>query len=116
MSMLLTHNFAAQTALGELNKNTSQVGKMLAKIATGEKVTGAKDNAAAYAISERMREKIRTLEQDTQNVQNGASLLKVASGGVERIVDELRTIKELAISAANDTNTAEDRATMPFRH
>ena len=112
MSMLLTHNFAAQTALGELNKNTSQVGKMLAKIATGEKVTGAKDNAAAYAISERMREKIRTLEQDTQNVQNGASLLKVASGGVERIVDELRTIKELAISAANDTNTAEDRATI----
>ena len=105
MSMLLTHNFAAQTALGELNKNTSQVGKMLAKIATGEKVTGAKDNAAAYAISERMREKIRTLEQDTQNVQNGASLLKVASGGVERIVDELRTIKELAI-------TAEDRATI----
>ena len=110
MSMMINHNFSAQLALGELNKNVSQVGSMLAKVSSGQKVTGAKDDASAYSISEKMREKIRSLMQDSQNVQNGASLIKVASGGVERIIDELRSLKELAINAANDTNTDEDRA------
>lgn len=110
MAMIVTNNFAAQAALSELNKNNSQLGNILAKIASGEKITGAKDNAAAYAVSERMREKIRTLTQDSQNVQNGSALIKIASGGVENIVDELRSLKQLAINAANDTNTDDDRA------
>ena len=96
MSMMINHNFSAQLALGELNKNVSQVGSMLAKVSSGQKVTGAKDDASAYSISEKMREKIRSLMQDSQNVQNGASLIKVASGGVERIIDELRSLKELS--------------------
>ena len=110
MAMIVANNLVAQATLGELNKNNSQVGNILSKIASGEKVPNAKENGAAYSISERMREKIRTLTQDSQNVQNGTSLLKVASGGVENIVDELRSLKELAINAANDTNTDEDRA------
>lgn len=110
MAMIVTNNFAAQAALGELNKNNSQVGKLLEKISSGEKVPTAKENAAAYAISERMREKLRTLTQDTQNVQNGSALLRVPSGGVDNIVDELRSLKELAVNAANDTNTDDDRA------
>ena len=59
-----------------------------------------------------MRSKIRALEQDVQNVQNGSSLLKTALGGIQSIVDELRELKELAIDAANDSNTDEDRRIM----
>jgi flagellin-like hook-associated protein FlgL len=44
------------------------------------------------------------------NVKNGRSLLKVAAGGIDSIVDELRNLKELALNAANDSNTDEDRA------
>ena len=56
-----------------------------------------------------MREQLRSLEQDIQNVQNGSSMLKTAHGGIENIVDELRSLKELSINAANDSNTDEDR-------
>ena len=79
MSMVVKNNVAAQMVLGELNKNSSILKKSLEKISSGEKIKSAKDNASNYAISEKMREQIRSLEQDSQNVQNGSSLLKVAS-------------------------------------
>ena len=112
MSMTILNNSATVITLGELNKNIVQVGKSLAKISKGQKINSAGDDASAYGISEQMRAKIRALEQDVQNVQNGSSMLKTALGGIQNIVDELRELKELAIDAANDSNTDADRAVM----
>ena len=110
MAMTLLNNTAAMMTLGELNKNITKVGKSLAKVSTGQRITGASEDSASFAISEKMREQIRSLEQDIQNVQNGSAMLKTAHGGIQNIVDELRSLKELAINAANDSNTDEDRA------
>ncbi len=112
MSMTVLNNIAAQLALGELNRNGDKLGKALSKVSTGQKIIGAKDDASAYSISEQMRSKIRALEQDVRNVQNGSAMLKTASGGIENIVEELRELKELAINAANDHNTDDDRRIM----
>ena len=95
--------------LGQLNKNINKVGKSLSKISTGQRIVSARDNASDYGISEQMRVQIRALEQDMQNVQNGSSMLKTAFGGINDIVEELRSLKELAINAANDSNSDEDR-------
>lgn len=110
--MTILNNSATALSLGELNKNINKLGKALAKVSTGQRITGASDDSASFAISEKMREQIRSLEQDIQNVQNGSSMLKTAHGGIENIVDELRSLKELAINAANDSNTDADRAIM----
>ena len=112
MSLVVKNNLPAQLALGELNKNVNKVGVLLGKIANGQKINSAKDDAGQFAISEKMREQIRTMLQDNQNVQNGSSMLKVAEGGVNNIVEELRNLKELAINSANDTNTNVDRLTI----
>lgn len=112
MAMTILNNSATIMTLGELNKNITKVGKSLTKVATGQKINSAGDDSASFGISEKMRAKIRDLEQDVQNVQNGSSLLQTALGGIQNIVDELRELKELAIDAANDTNTDEDRAIM----
>ena len=110
--MVVSHNASAQLALIEFNKNNDKLRKSLDKVSTGQKIFSAKDDSSAYSISEKMREQIRTLGQDRQNVQNGSSLLKIAAGGIESIIEELRTLKELAIKSANDTNTDLDRATI----
>ena len=81
MALKINYNASAKLSLGELNKNESLVGNLLSQVASGEKVTGAKDDSAAYAVSERMRVKLRALRQDEQNVQNAASLLSTARGG-----------------------------------
>lgn len=110
MAMVVQHNIAAQMALGELNKNNDKLRKSLEKVSNGQKINSAKDDASGYVISEKMREMVRTLEQDNRNVQNGSALVKTAEGGINNIVDELRNLKELAINSANDTNTYQDRA------
>ena len=79
------------------------------KITSGQRITSAKDGASDYAISEDMKVKIRALGQDVKNVQNGCALLKTAMGGVDNIIDELRTLKELALNSCNDHNTDVDR-------
>ena len=112
MAMTILNNSATIMTLGELNKNITKVGKELSKVATGQKINSAGDDSASFAISEQMRAKIRGLEQDVQNVQNSSSLLQTAFGGIQSIVDELRELKELAIDAANDSNSDEDRAIM----
>ena len=109
MAMSLLNNSATMMSLGELNKNITKVGKALAKISSGQRIVGASDDTATFAISEKMREQIRSLEQDMQNVQNGSALFRIAHNGIEKIVEELRSLKELAINAANDSNTDKDR-------
>ncbi|WP_288312386.1 flagellin, partial [uncultured Selenomonas sp.] len=59
-----------------------------------------------------MRVQIRGLDQANQNTQNGSSMMKVAEGAVSSTVDILKTLKEKAINAANDTNTDSDRQTI----
>jgi flagellin len=112
MAMSVYYNGMAANALTSLNKNSRQVAKSLQKVSSGLKVTGASDGAAEYAISEKMRVQIRSLGQANTNAENGISLLKVAGGAMDSTVDILRTLKEKAIDAANDSNTNGDRAIM----
>ena len=77
------------------------------------KINGAKDDASGYAISERMRVQIRSLDQANQNAQNGNAMLKTAEGAVSSTIEILKSLKEKAINAANDTNNTEtDRTTI----
>ena len=112
MAMVVKNNMSAISTLNTLNKNSSALSKSLAKVSSGMKINSAADDASGYAISERMRVQIRSLDQDNQNTQNGSSMMKVAEGAVSSTVDILKTLKEKVINAANDSNTDADRATI----
>ena len=112
MPMSIRNNNAANMVLGEWKKNDKSLAKDLKKAASGMKLNSAEDDASGYSISEKMRTQLRSLNQDIMNSQTGASLMHVAEGGIQNIVDELRSLKELAINAANDHNTDADRATL----
>ena len=110
--MVVKNNLSAKNTLNQLDKNDKATAKSLKKLASGMKINSAGDDASGLSISERMAVQIRSLDQDNQNSQNGVSMLKTAEGAVSSTVDILRTLKEKAINAANDTNTDADRATM----
>ncbi len=112
MAMVVKNNMSAINTLNTLNKNSSALSKSLQKVSSGMKINGAADDASGYAISERMRVQIRSLDQANQNTQNGSSMMKVAEGAVSSTVDILKTLKEKAVNAANDTNTDSDRQTI----
>lgn len=109
MSMHIKNNMDSLRIQNILTANTKKTQSQLGKIASGLKINGAADDASGYAISEGMRVQIRALSQAEQNTQNGTSMMKVAEGAVSSTVDIIRTMKEKAIDAANDTNTDADR-------
>ena len=112
MAMVVKNNMTAINTLNTLNKNSSALSKSLQKVSSGMKINSAADDASGYAISERMRVQIRSLDQANSNAQNGGSMMKVAEGAVSSTVEILKTLKEKAVNAANDTNTDADRQTI----
>ena len=112
MALVVKNNMSALNTLNIMNQNNSALSKSLQKVSSGMKINSAADNPAGYAISERMRVQIRSLDQDNQNAQNGQNMLKTAEGAVSSTVDILKTLKEKVLDAANDTNTTYDRQTI----
>ena len=112
MSTVIRNNLSALRTYNIMNANHSRAQKTLTRVATGEKINSAQDDSSAYSISERMRGRIRSLEQAHRNTQNGSSMLRTAEGAVADILELVKTLKEKAINSANDANTAEDRKTL----
>ncbi len=110
MAMVVKNNMSAINTLNVLGRNSKELAKQLQQVSSGMKINSAADDASAYAISERMRIQVRSLDATLTNTQNGSSMMKVAEGAVSSTVDALRTFKAKAIDAANDTNTDSDRA------
>lgn len=112
MAMVVKNNMSAKKTLNTLNNNSKAVGKSLEKLSSGMKINSAADDASGYAISERMENQIRSLDQGNSNTQNAGSLMKVAEGAVSSTVDILKTLKEKVINAANDSSSDADRQTI----
>ena len=112
MGMIIYNNTAALFALNENKKNEKGLAKTLKKAASGMKLNSAGDDASGYSISEKLRVKLRALDQNDRNVKNGTALLQTASGAVQEQVSLLKTIRQKVIDANNDTNTEADRATI----
>ncbi len=79
------------------------------RLSSGLRINSAKDDAAGLAISDRMTSQIRGLNQAARNAQDGISLAQTAEGAMQEITNMLQRMRELAVQAANDTNSADDR-------
>lgn len=107
--MRINNNLNAMTALNQMGRNTALAGTSMNKIASGERINKAGDDAAGMAISEKMRGQIRGLEQASKNAQDGVSVVQTAEGAMEEIGNIAQRMRELTVQASNETNKTEDR-------
>lgn len=107
--MYIQHNMAAAVTNRALKRNEGTKLKSLEQLNTGYRVNRAADDAAGLAISEKMRAQIRGLNQAERNIQDGIGFVQTAEGALSEIQAMMHRIHELAVQAANDTNTPEDR-------
>ncbi len=84
----------------------------LEKLASGCRINRAADDAAGLAISEKLLSQIRGSEQARRNVQDGISLVQTAEGGLKETTKILQRLRKIAVQAASDTNSVEDRQFM----
>ncbi len=102
-------NMLAYNASRQLKINSKKTAKNTEKLSSGYRINRAADDAAGLSISETMRRQIRGLKQGSDNIVDGISLLQVADGALDEVVDILHRINELSVKAYNGTNAREDR-------
>jgi len=107
--MIINHNISALNTYRQLALNNSNSSKSIEKLSSGYRINRAGDDAAGLAISEKMRGQIRGLNMAAKNAQDGISLIQTAEGALQETHAILQRMRELAVQAANDTNTKSDR-------
>lgn len=108
--MIINHNISALNTYRQLSINVTAGNRSLEKLSSGYRINRAGDDAAGLAISEKMRGQIRGLNMASKNAQDGISLIQTAEGALNETHSILQRMRELAVQAANGTNTDADRA------
>ena len=107
--MRINTNISAIIANKELRGTENAVSKSLERLSSGLKLNHSQDDAAGMAISQKMRTQLRGISRANQNAQDGVSVIETAEGALSEIHSMLQRMRELAVQAANDSNSLEDR-------
>ena len=108
--MVVQHNLTAMNSNRRLGLTQGTQAKSTEKLSSGYRINRAADDAAGLAISEKMRKQIRGLTQASSNAQDGISAVQTAEGALNEVQDMLQRMIELAVKAANGTNSESDRS------
>lgn len=79
------------------------------RLSSGKKINSAADDAAGFAIAERMTAQVLGLNMAVKNANDAISLMQTAQTMYADQTDIAQRLRELAVQAANDTNSVEDR-------
>ena len=107
--MVVQHNLRAMNSNRMLSITSNAQSKSTEKLSSGYKINRAADDAAGLSISEKMRSQIRGLNKASANAQDGISLIQTAEGALNESHSILQRMRELAVQAANGTETNDDR-------
>ncbi len=107
--MVVQHNMQAMNSNRMLGVTTSAQAKSTEKLSSGFKINRAADDAAGLSISEKMRKQINGLDRASTNAQDGVSAVQTAEGALTEVHSMLQRMNELAVQAANGTNSETDR-------
>jgi len=104
-----TTNINASRAEHATGEATRAANEAMVQLATGRRVNSASDDSAGLSISSKLTAQSISLQRAMRNANESISMLQTADGAAGTMSDALVRMKELAIQAANDTNTDADR-------
>ena len=107
--MIINHNMSSLYAERVLGISNANIQGNIEKLASGERINKAGDDASGLAVSEKLRSQIRGLNQAGRNIENGVSFLQTTEGYLQETTDILQRVRELAIQASNGIYSDEDR-------
>ena len=107
--MKINHNISAVVSNKHLLRTEDNLKASMERLSSGLKVNHAKDNPSGFAISNKMQSQINGLDRASQNSLDGTSVMEIADGALGEVHEMLQRMRELAVQAANDTNTIEDK-------
>ena len=109
MSLVINTNVASLNAQRSLAASGSELKTAMERLSSGKQINSAADDAAGFAIAERMTAQIRGLNMAAKNANDGISMLATIENATNDITDMLHRMREIAVQAVNDTNGDQDR-------
>jgi len=107
--MVVNTNLGSLSAQRSLAASGVELKEAMERLSSGKKINTAADDAAGFAIAERMTAQIRGLNMATKNANDGLAMLATVENATNDVTDMLQRIRELAVQAANDSNSTQDR-------
>ena len=112
MPLTLNTNIDSLTAQNNLTGSQALLTQSLTRLSSGLRINSAADDAAGLAISQQFTTQVNGTNQAISNANNAISEAQTAGGALSTIVDNLQSIRTLAVEAANGSNSASDRAAL----
>lgn len=112
MAITINSNITSLNAQRNLNNTSNSLNNAMKRLSSGLRINSAKDDAAGMSIANRMSSQVRGLNQAARNANDGISMAQVAEGAMQEVSNNLQRIRELAVQAASDSNSATDRAAL----
>ncbi len=109
MSMSINTNLNSLVAQENLAKTQNALSTSMERLSSGLRINSAADDAAGLAISQRMQAQVNGMNVAIQNSNDGISLAQTADGALASVGDSLQRMRELAVQAANATNSSSDQ-------
>lgn len=109
MAQIIYTNVPSLVAQRNLNSTTNAMATSIQRLSSGLRINSAKDDAAGLAISDRMTAQINGMNQAIRNANDGISLAQVAEGAMQETTNILQRMRQLAIQAANASNSPTDK-------
>ena len=110
--MRITGSMSSRSLVSRTGRVRQQLGRSFERVASGKRINSGRDDAAGLAISARMKAQSVSLRRTGLNMQDGEALARVADTGLSGVTNLLIRMRELAVQAANSTNTAQDRQSL----
>ena len=107
--MIINHNHSAMAARRNLTRAANNWEKAAEKVSSGLRINRAGDDAAGFAISEKLKTQSKGLNQAIRNAMDGISFIQVTDGNMDQMMGILQRMRELAVQAANGIYVPEDR-------
>ena len=109
MGLRINTNVPALNAGRILSRSTQALNQSLERLSSGLRINRAADDAAGLAIAEGFRSVVQGTQQAQRNAQDGVSLVQTAEGSLSETTNILQRIRELAVQAANGTQSTNNR-------
>ena len=110
--LIIKNNLMAVNASRHLGNSYNALASSVERLASGQRINSAKDDAAGLAIRESMRADIGVIQQAIRNAQDGISMLQTMEGAMASIDDALVRMQQLAEQAATGSYSSAQRAVM----
>jgi flagellin len=109
MSLVLNTNIASLNAQNNLSGSQASLSQALQRLSSGLRINSAADDAAGLAISQQFTTQINGTNQAVSNANDAVSEAQTTAGALNTIVNNLQSIRTLAVESANGSNSASDR-------